>query len=83
MFLTNRSTDTPAVVEVDLSLFRPTRVSRAELLWHPDPHAANTAESRVRVTRRTPATVLDGGRLRLTLPPISWAGIELTCSVDG
>ena len=83
VFLTNRSTDTPAVIEVDLARFRPNRVDRAELLWHPDPHAANTAQSRVRVTRRTPTTVLEGGRLRLTLPPISWAGIELACSVDG
>ncbi|WP_345545222.1 alpha-N-arabinofuranosidase [Microbacterium jejuense] len=81
--LTNRSTTSPAVVEVDLSSLAPTGVVHAELLWDPDPHAANVATDRERVRPRTPATVLDDGRLRLTLPPISWAGIELSCSADG
>ena len=83
VFLTNRSTDAPAVIEIDLAPLAPREVSRADLLWDPDPHAANTADARERVVPRTPATVLDGGRLRLTMPPISWAGIELSCSADG
>ncbi|MFB7892821.1 alpha-N-arabinofuranosidase [Microbacterium sp. NPDC056044] len=81
--VTNRSTDAPAVVEIDLAGLAPREVVRAEILWDPDPYAANTTDARNRVAPRTPATVLDGDRLRLTMPPISWAGIELSCSADG
>lgn len=83
VLLTNLSVDAPTTVELDLRELRPREVVEAQLVWDPDPHAANTAADRERVAPRTPATVLDDGRLRLTLPPVSWAGIELSCSADG
>lgn len=82
IYLTNRSRDAAAAAEVDLGALDPRAVTRAQILWDPDPHAANTADDRERVAPRTLATSLHEGRLRLTLPPISSAVVELSCSAD-
>ena len=48
------------------------------VLSDPDRHARNTREQPDRVTpREAPQPVLDGGRLRVELPPLSWNTIRL------
>jgi alpha-N-arabinofuranosidase len=77
VYLANRSVDAPVELELDLVDLDCTHVEAAELLWHPDPHATNTQRAPLTVAPRQLAATLDRGLLRVTLPPVSWAGIRL------
>ncbi|SDT10158.1 alpha-N-arabinofuranosidase [Jiangella sp. DSM 45060] len=78
VFLVNRSVDSPATVSVDVRGLGASRVLEALTLWDDDVHARNTLDHPTRVgLRPTPSAVLDGGTLRLELPPVSWTAISL------
>ena len=79
VLLTNRSVDRAAVVELDLDPLSPIAIGSAQVLWDPDPDATNSLGSPERVAPRPLAAVLDHGRLRVSLPPVSWAEVRLTC----
>ncbi|MHB1009326.1 MAG: arabinosylfuranosidase ArfA [Propionibacteriaceae bacterium] len=78
VFLVNRSLDDEAEVVVDVAALGGVRVASAQSLYDEDLHAANTLDDQERVSLRpTPTCELAGGRLRLTLPPVSWTAVEL------
>jgi alpha-N-arabinofuranosidase len=78
VFLVNRSVSESASVSVDVRGVPASRVVEAVTLWDDDPHARNTLDQPNRVgLRPTPSAVLDGGELRVSLPPVSWTAVSL------
>ena len=81
MFLANRSLESPAEVEVSLLGFTGGRVTRAEVLEVPEGgnrFSANTEKDQHTVGLHTlEGVAVDGGRMTLTLPALSWAVVEL------
>ena len=81
LFLANRSLEGAAEVEVALHGFTGGRVTRAEVLEVPedgDRFSANLKNSQDTVTLHAlEGVVVDGGRMTLTLPALSWAVVEL------
>jgi alpha-N-arabinofuranosidase len=51
--------------------------ARAEILHDSDMNAANTFDNPDRVTIKPHPAALDGGRLKITLPPLSVATVTL------
>ncbi|WP_457098879.1 alpha-N-arabinofuranosidase [Microbacterium sp. P5_E9] len=82
ILMTNRSIERRAVVEVDLRDLSPEAVASSALLWDPDPYATNSFAEPERVAPRPLAVVLDDGRVRAELPPLSWAVVRITCAPD-
>lgn len=84
LFLANRSLDDAAEVDLVLHGFTAERVVRAEVLQAPeggDRHASNTAsEERVRLRPLAGVDVVDGG-VKLSLPALSWAVLEVDVAV--
>ena len=78
VYLAHRSLDVSVQLDIDLATLGVTGVVSAELLWHPDPYATNTADDPDRVAPRPLDTTLDAGRLTVTMPPVSWASIRLS-----
>ncbi|PRX96105.1 alpha-N-arabinofuranosidase [Allonocardiopsis opalescens] len=79
VFLVNRSTDTPATVEIDARALAPTGPARCRTLSDPDPYAANTAERPDRVAPRPNTEVhTEDGRVTVVVPPVSWSILELS-----
>lgn len=74
--------ESSAPIHLDLSGLAPSAVVDAHVLWNENPYATNTAEHPTRVAPRPLEVTLDGGHLRLTLPPLSWASIRLSCRTD-
>ncbi|MBO3663765.1 arabinosylfuranosidase ArfA [Microbacterium stercoris] len=78
VFLVNRSTTESISVEVDVVSLGEVSVRETHVLTDADIHARNTLEDRERVAPAPSDTVaLDGGVLRLTLPPVSWTAVAL------
>ncbi len=81
LFLANRGLDEAADVEVALHGFTGGRITRAEVLDVPeggDRFTANTEDAQDRVgLRRLDGVAVDGSRMTLTLPALSWAVVEL------
>ena len=84
MFLANRSLESPAEVEVSLLGFTGGRVTRAEVLEVPaggNRFSANTENDQHSVgLHPLKGVAVDGGRMTLTLPALSWAVVELEVS---
>jgi alpha-N-arabinofuranosidase len=81
VFLANRGLEERADVTMTLRGFRAGRVTRAEVLTVPeggDRFTANTedAQDAVGLSKLEDATVEDG-QLRVSLPPLSWAVVEI------
>lgn len=75
--LANKSVDESVAIEIELASLDCFAIEHAEVLWDADPHAANTQQAPLTVAPRPLAAELDGTLLRVTLPPVSWAGIRL------
>lgn len=84
LFLANRSLDEAADVEVTLNGFVAGRVTRAEVLEVPeggDRFTANTEHDQEQVGLHPLAGVsIEGKRMSLRLPPLSWAVVEVEVS---
>jgi alpha-N-arabinofuranosidase len=83
-FLANRGLDDSADVEVALRGFAASKVTRAEVLVAPDGtdrFATNNLDTGEQVGLKPLENVqIDGGRMTLTLPPLSWAVVEVAVS---
>ncbi|MBA8794174.1 alpha-N-arabinofuranosidase [Friedmanniella endophytica] len=81
LFLANRDLDGSAEVEVDLRGLTASSVTFAEVLTVPeggDRNSANTEQDQDRVRMvALDGVAVDGGTVRLTLPALSWAAVEL------
>lgn len=79
VFMVNRHPAEPTTLEVDLLPAQGWAVEDAVVLADGDVHAANTREQpdRVHPVELTSVTIADA-RLRLDLPPVSWAHVRLT-----
>lgn len=83
VFLANRSLEGPAEVEVALHGFGGARVVAAEVLSIPeggDRRTTNTESSQPVGLSRLDGVTIDGSTLRLTLPALSWAAVQLELS---
>ena len=81
VFLLNRSTDEPIELTLDVRGAGPESVVEAVSLSDGDRFAVNTADQPDRVVPRPNDTVrLDGGRVTVTLPPVSWTALQLSTS---
>ncbi|SFO79123.1 alpha-N-arabinofuranosidase [Geodermatophilus dictyosporus] len=78
LFLVNRSQTEEAEVTVDLAPLGVRTIEEVLTLSDPDPHAANTSDRQDRVRLRpNPRAALIGGRLSVSLPPVSWTAVSL------
>lgn len=78
LFLVNRDQTEAHEVTVDISALDGLSVREALSLWDDDRSAANTLENPERVgLKANESAVLDGNRLTVTLPPVSWTAISL------
>ena len=83
LFLANRGLDDAADVDVVLRGLTASRVTRAEVLTVPEggDRASENTDGREQVgMSRLDGVHIDGGSLRLTLPALSWAVVELEVS---
>ena len=73
VFAVSRSTTEPVTLDVDLRAFGDVRLTAATVLADDDVRAVNTEREPDRVVPRPhDGAVLDGGRLALRMPPVSW-----------
>ncbi|MFI5955920.1 alpha-N-arabinofuranosidase [Cryptosporangium sp. NPDC051539] len=78
VFAVNRSQTSPMVVDVDLRAWPGYRVGSHTAIADDDPDAVNTAVDPDRVTPRSlDVPEVDGGRVALELPPLSWNLVRL------
>jgi alpha-N-arabinofuranosidase len=80
VFLANRGLDEPAEVEVLLRGLTASRILEAEVLDVPeggDRFTANTEQEQPVGLRPLPGVTADGGTVRLTMPPLSWASLQV------
>ncbi|KRE62782.1 alpha-N-arabinofuranosidase [Nostocoides sp. Soil756] len=79
LFVVNRSVDSAADTDVDLSAFGPLRcLEHLELAADGDVRRANTAQDPEAVSPRQAAVpALHGGHLHVTVKPLSWNAIRL------
>jgi alpha-N-arabinofuranosidase len=81
LFLVNRSLEDDVVVSVDVRALQPDSVDQQIVLSDADVRATNSASQPDRVRPRTEKTAqLDGGRLTVSLPPVSWTAVTLLCT---
>jgi alpha-N-arabinofuranosidase len=79
VFLANRSVDEPVEVTLDTSRTPVTSVVEAVGIHDEDRLAVNSMDHPDRVVPRQNDTVrIDGGKVTLTLPPISWTALDLS-----
>ncbi|GAA1974652.1 alpha-N-arabinofuranosidase [Microbacterium pumilum] len=78
LFLVNRDQTDAHEVSVDISALAGLTVKESVSLWDDDRSATNTLDDpeRVGLTPNETASI-DGGRLTVTLPPVSWTAISL------
>jgi alpha-N-arabinofuranosidase len=79
IFAVNRSQDTPLSLDVDLRAVTGLTSASHTALFDSDPDAVNTADQPERVVPRSQDDPkLDGGRLQVVLPALSWNMIRLS-----
>jgi alpha-N-arabinofuranosidase len=78
VFFVNRSVDDGASIEIDLREFGELGILESIVLQDDDPYAKNTLEEQERVVPRPiEAAKIDGGVLRLSVPPVAWGAVHL------
>src|SRR5690606_17165052 len=77
VFIVNRSLDETIAVTVDARDLGAVHSASATLLHHENPHATNTQDAPHTVVPRALAVTTDGSRLSVTLPPVSWAALQI------
>lgn len=78
VFLVNRSQDEAVTLAVDVASLGDVSVLESHTLADDDVYAKNTLEDRERVAPRMNDSVrIEGGRLTITLPPVSWTALSL------
>jgi alpha-N-arabinofuranosidase len=84
LFLVNRHPSDDIVLDVDVRAVRPTAVGEQFVLRGDDVRATNSAAEPDRVRARPANTArLDGARLEIPLPAVSWTALTLACDGDG
>lgn len=74
IYLVNRSATDSVDMTIDVGRLGLKRLAASESIHETDPHARNTDEEPLRVMPRAHEGVeFDGQRLRLTMPPTTWA----------
>ena len=83
VFLVNRHPEDEIVVELDLRALQPRAITDHRLLADEDIRATNTAARPDRVQPQRPGSArLDGNRLTLSLPAVSWTALTLACDTN-
>jgi alpha-L-arabinofuranosidase len=78
IFAVNRDMKDDIVLSVDLRAFGPLRVAEHSVLHHDDVNAVNTEAAPDTVTPAAGAPgVMDGGKLTVTMPSLSWNVVRL------
>jgi alpha-N-arabinofuranosidase len=76
VFAVNRDLASSADLELELPMGAGDRAS-GQVVTHADPHATNAPEAEVVVPAPLDARI-EAGRLRVALPPVSWAAITVS-----
>ncbi|MFC7328966.1 alpha-N-arabinofuranosidase [Marinactinospora rubrisoli] len=83
VFAVNRSTGQRVELDIDARALGAGRVARCLTVADDDPRAVNTPDDPDRVVPYpNPDATVDGARVRVVLPPVSWTVIELTAAQD-
>jgi alpha-N-arabinofuranosidase len=78
VFTVNRYQNEPIALDIDLRAFPNLTIAEHEAVCDDDPDAVNTATAPDRVRpRRLDDTAVDGGRLQVRLPALSWNMLRL------
>lgn len=77
LFLVNRDTVKSHTVEIDVSDFTSTQIAESVTLHNVDPFATNSVKDDTVVAPRPLSAQLVNGKLRATLPPMSWNCVAL------
>ncbi|MEX0152939.1 alpha-N-arabinofuranosidase [Microbacterium sp. LMI1-1-1.1] len=77
VFLVNRGMAEPLDVEIDVRGLGDVEIVETHLLHDDDPAARNTLADPDRVRPRPLDARVEGGILRVTLPPVAWAALAL------
>ncbi|MFN3949800.1 alpha-N-arabinofuranosidase [Microbacterium sp.] len=77
IFLVHRGREEAIEVTIDVSGLGAAEIVETHLLHDDDPYARNTLDDPERVQPRAVESRLEGGILRVTLPPIAWAALAL------
>ena len=78
VFVVNRDVGAASTLEIDVRAFGDIRVVEALTLANDDPYARSTVDDDATlVPTPNDSTALADGRLRVTLPPVSWSMIRL------
>ena len=78
LFVVNRDPDNDHVAEVDVRALALKEVAEQQTLSDPDIRATNSADQPDRVRPRADITArLDGGRLTVPLPSVSWTALSV------
>lgn len=83
VFLVNRHMSESVAVTIDVSPLGQVEMRAASTLADEDVNAKNTLDDPERVVAEPNTTArIHGGVLTVTLPPVSWSAIGLTCGID-
>ena len=78
VFTVNRDQHEPIALDIDLRAFPKLTIAEHEAVCDDDPDAVNSANAPDRVQpRRLDDTSVDGGRLQVRLPALSWNMLRL------
>ena len=78
LFLVNRDQTEAHEVHIDISALSGLTVKESVSLWDEELYAKNTLEDPERVALKpNDSAVIDGHRLTVTLPPVSWTAISI------
>jgi alpha-N-arabinofuranosidase len=78
LFLVNRDQSESHEVTVDISALSGLVVKESVSLWDDDRSAANTLDDTERVALKVnDSAIVEGNRLTVTLPPVSWTAVSL------
>lgn len=78
VFVVNRSMTEEATLEIDTAVLGEVEIVSATTLHDDDIHAANTLTDPERISPASNTSIrVDGDRLSITLPPVSWTAVAL------
>jgi alpha-N-arabinofuranosidase len=81
LFVVNRDTTEAAELHVDVRALSPERIHEHVVLADEDIRATNSAVNPDRVrTRPGRSASLDNGRLTVSVPPVSWTALAMSCT---
>jgi alpha-N-arabinofuranosidase len=81
VFAVNRHTSEPTTVEIDVRAFGQVEVVEALTMANDDPYARSSVDDDTSLApRANDSAAVDGGTVRVELPPVSWTVVRLSAA---